>query len=145
MPATISTITTHYTRLVPNPAHLSDHCCLIIVMECDSVVFASGRGGAKISRPAPHRTRGRGMKFRPRPAPPRNVQGPGRGAGRGTASEAPPVFAVPRIFLRGPGTGNWRGEAKNGPPKTAKTGNGAGRGGAVRGFFAGPRVPRSEH
>ena len=67
-----------------------------------SLVFASGRGGAKNSVPAPHRTRGRGMKFRPRPAPQRAGPRTGNGAGDHLTGPAWGTATGPRRYLRGP-------------------------------------------
>ena len=66
------------------------------------LVFASGRGGAKISRPAPHRMRGRGMKFRPRPAPEHPGPRTGNGAGNNPPGPGRCTATGPRSFFQGP-------------------------------------------
>ena len=50
-------------------------------------MFASGRGGARFSRPAPHYMRGEGAKFGPRTAP--EHPGPRTGNGAGDNSGGP--------------------------------------------------------
>ena len=62
------------------------------------LVFASGLGGAKISRPAPHRTRGRGMKFRTRPALQRADPWMRTGAGDHLRGPARSAATGPRYF-----------------------------------------------
>ena len=75
------------------------------------------------------------------------------GAGARNVGPAPPYIRCPA--KNRPRNGDLAGEAKTGPRKPRKRGTGRGEKkkipcpapqcGVVRGFFAGPRVPRSEH
>ena len=81
---------------------LTQYDRMVLFLEGLPVVFASGRGGAKISRPARHRTRGRGTKIRPRPA--QQCAGPRTGNGAGDHLRGPTwgTATGPRRYLRCP-------------------------------------------